>query len=49
MEARLAALRSQYRGNAEATTVIESTAGQIDLYRRFSHCYGYVFYVLRKI
>ena len=48
MEARLSVLRSQYRGDAKALAVIESTAEQINLYRRFSGCYGYVFYVLRK-
>jgi hypothetical protein len=49
MEARLAVLRPQYRDDAEALAVIDSSAEQIDLYRRFSCCYGYVFYVLRKI
>jgi SAM-dependent methyltransferase len=49
MEARLAVLRPQYRDDAEALAVIDSSAEQIDLYRRFSRCYGYVFYVLRKI
>jgi SAM-dependent methyltransferase len=48
MEARLAALRIEHRADSAALAVIESTAEQIHLYRRFSHSYGYVFYILRK-
>jgi ubiquinone/menaquinone biosynthesis C-methylase UbiE len=47
MDTRLRTLRDQYRGDDEAIAVIESSAEQIDLYRRFPGYYGYVFYVLR--
>jgi ubiquinone/menaquinone biosynthesis C-methylase UbiE len=47
MEQRLAALRLQHRDDDQALAVIESSQTQITLYRRFAHCYGYVFYVLR--
>jgi SAM-dependent methyltransferase len=47
METRLQTLREEYVGDDEALAVIESSGQQIDLYRRFAWCYGYVFYVLR--
>lgn len=49
LEARLRALRcGQYAGNALAQAILDSTQQQIDLYREYSDCYGYVFYVLKK-
>jgi SAM-dependent methyltransferase len=47
MEARLIALREECAGDDEAIAVIEASREQIDLYRRFSPSYGYVFYILR--
>jgi SAM-dependent methyltransferase len=47
MEQRLAALRKKYRDDNEAMTAIENSQAEIELYRRFSRYYGYVFYVLR--
>jgi SAM-dependent methyltransferase len=48
LEGRLRGLRTQYGGDTEALSAIDSTQEQIDLYRRFADCYGYVFYVLRR-
>ncbi len=48
LERRLAHLRPQYASNPEALEAIASTQEQIDLYRRFSAFYGYVFYVLQR-
>jgi ubiquinone/menaquinone biosynthesis C-methylase UbiE len=48
MEARLSALRARYSNDAEALATIESSQSQIDLYRRFTPYYGYVFYVLQR-
>ena len=45
--ASLAQLNDEYRGDDLALEVIASSHEQIPLYRRFSECYGYVFYVLR--
>jgi SAM-dependent methyltransferase len=47
LEARLASLRDRYLGSVEALSAIEGSQQEIDLYRRFGACYGYVFYVLR--
>jgi hypothetical protein len=45
---RLTSLRAQHRGDRDAIAMIERTQAQIDLYRRHSSCYGYVFYVLQR-
>ena len=47
LERRLAMLGQQHRDDAEALAVIERSGEQIAVYRRFAHCYGYVFYILR--
>jgi SAM-dependent methyltransferase len=47
LESRLSDLRTRFGGDSEALGVIDETQEQIDLYRRFADCYGYVFYVLR--
>jgi SAM-dependent methyltransferase len=48
MERRLAGLRDEYgEEDGEALAVIDASHEQIDVYRRFSRYYGYVFYVLR--
>jgi ubiquinone/menaquinone biosynthesis C-methylase UbiE len=49
MERRLSALRARYRDDEGTLAVIEGSQAQIDLYRRFARCYGYVFYVLRTL
>jgi ubiquinone/menaquinone biosynthesis C-methylase UbiE len=48
MEKRLARLEEQHGRDRDAIALLESTQEQIDLYRRFADCYGYVFYILRK-
>ena len=47
MEARIIALREECAGDDEAMAVITAAGEEIDLYRRFSASYGYVFYILR--
>jgi hypothetical protein len=47
MEQRLSMLCAQYQNGEQALAAIEHSRTEIDLYRRFAHCYGYVFYVLR--
>jgi ubiquinone/menaquinone biosynthesis C-methylase UbiE len=49
MEQRLSMLRAQYENDEQAVAVIEHSRTEIDLYRRFATCYGYVFYVLRAL
>ncbi|HSQ27061.1 MAG TPA: class I SAM-dependent methyltransferase, partial [Anaerolineales bacterium] len=45
MAARIEALRDQHRGNIEAQQLLDMEQAEIDLYRRFSAWYGYVFYL----
>ncbi len=45
MENRLKMLRERYKENPENLKYIEDTQRQIDIYRKFSDSYGYVFYV----
>jgi ubiquinone/menaquinone biosynthesis C-methylase UbiE len=47
-EENLRRLREKYKDNPEAIVRIDSTQEEIDLYREYSDCYGYVFYVLQK-
>lgn len=47
LEARLPALRERYRADAEALAVVESTAQEIDLRRRYASSYDYHFFVAR--
>jgi ubiquinone/menaquinone biosynthesis C-methylase UbiE len=49
MEQRLSMLRAQYQNDEQALAVIEHGRTEIDLYRHFGNCYGYVFYVLRAL
>lgn len=45
IEARLPELREKFHGNAEALGCIDATQKEIDMYRKYSDWYGYVFYV----
>jgi len=47
LEARLAALEDRHAGNPEAMEVLTVERREIELYRRYSDFYGYVFYVAR--
>jgi ubiquinone/menaquinone biosynthesis C-methylase UbiE len=48
LEKQLAVFREKYESKKEAIDLIESLQLEIDLYRRYSDYYGYVFFVMRK-
>jgi ubiquinone/menaquinone biosynthesis C-methylase UbiE len=48
LEKRIATLTEQYRDNDEALAFLDISQREIDLYRKFSEWYGYVFYVMQK-
>jgi SAM-dependent methyltransferase len=45
LEARLRALRTRHAGDPGALEVLDEEQREIDLYRRYSEFYGYVFYI----
>lgn len=47
MKARLESLREKYAGNSEALAVIEEERLEIEMYRKYSQWYGYVFYIMQ--
>jgi SAM-dependent methyltransferase len=47
IEKRLATLREKYRANIEAMGVLALEQKEIDLYRKYSNYFGYVFYLMR--
>lgn len=47
IERKLDPLRIKYRDDKEALETIAATQAEIDIFRRFSDYYGYVFYVAR--
>lgn len=47
LEARLPALREKYRDDPEALGVVQMTADEIEMRRRFAASYGYAFFVAR--
>lgn len=49
VEHRLATLRRQYRDDAEALAVLDDEQHEIDLYRKYSEQYGYVFYIMTRV
>jgi ubiquinone/menaquinone biosynthesis C-methylase UbiE len=48
LEERIAIFREKYKGNQEALNMLQEFQTEIDLYRKYSDYYGYVFYLLRK-
>lgn len=48
LEKRLVELRSKYKDDGAALSIIEGTQQEIDLYRDYSDYYGYVFYIMRQ-
>ena len=48
MAARIAALRQQYQGNDAAQRLLDGEQAEIELYRRRSDWYGYVFYFMAR-
>lgn len=48
LERRLADLRKKYQGNQEANAILDEQQLEIELYKNYSQCYGYVFYIMQK-
>jgi SAM-dependent methyltransferase len=48
LELRLASLHDRYQVDADAHNQLDQVARQIDLYRKCSDSYGYVFYVMQS-
>lgn len=48
VEKRLDELSEKYKDDAEALSIFEGERQEIDLYRRYSDCYGYEFFILKK-
>jgi SAM-dependent methyltransferase len=48
IETRLATLRERHHEDPIALEVIDDAQVEIDMYRRFSHAYGYEFFVCRR-
>lgn len=49
LEARIAWLRDKYRDDREAQRQLDETQFEIELYRKYSDWYGYVFYVMQIV
>jgi ubiquinone/menaquinone biosynthesis C-methylase UbiE len=47
IEEKLTVLREKYRSNAKAMAVLEEEQKEIDLFKSYSACYGYVFYLMQ--
>jgi SAM-dependent methyltransferase len=45
---RVARLKETYRGDAEALGILDQETLEIDLYRKYSSYYGYVFFVMKR-
>jgi SAM-dependent methyltransferase len=45
---RIAALRSRHTGDTAAAAQLDETGRQIELFRKYSNCYGYVFYIMQS-
>lgn len=48
VEQRIAALRLQHAGDAEAEVILDQLAQEPEMHRRFGHHYTYEFFVARK-
>ncbi len=49
MQERIAALKDKYGGNRETIEVLDAMGTEIDMYRKYSRYYGYVFYIMQSI
>ncbi|MEW6211383.1 MAG: SAM-dependent methyltransferase, partial [Acidobacteriota bacterium] len=49
IERKLEAMREKYKDDPEALLAIEAEQTEIDIYRKYSDFYGYVFYVMRSV
>lgn len=47
IEAKLPALKSKYRGDTEALSILACEELEIEMFRKYSEYYGYVFYILQ--
>ena len=45
---RIKVLRQRYQGDREAMRLLDETELEMDIFRRYSTWYGYVFYVMQK-
>jgi hypothetical protein len=48
LENRIAELEVKYKDNPEALEILNHEAAEIDLYRRYSGYYGYIFFIAEK-
>lgn len=48
LQERIDRLRVRYTADADAIHELNRTAAQIELYRKYSDWYGYVFYAMRR-
>ncbi len=46
---RINKLRKKYKDNKEANDIMDSTQREIEMYKRYSDYYGYVFYIMKKV
>lgn len=46
---RISMLRKKYLNNKEANDRMDNTLKEIEMYKRYSDYYGYVFYIMKKI
>ncbi|MEA5512821.1 hypothetical protein [Nodularia sp. UHCC 0506] len=49
LEEKLQGLRKRYQDDTEALEVINMEQSEIDLYRKYSEYYSYVFYIVQKL
>ncbi|NGQ96582.1 methyltransferase domain-containing protein [Brevibacillus sp. SYP-B805] len=47
LEKRVAVLREKYADHPDALAQLAETQAEIDLYRKYADCYGYVFYLMQ--
>jgi len=48
LQKRINLLRHKYAENPEALAVLDASKEEIDMYRKYSLCYGYVFYMMQS-
>jgi len=48
MGKQIQALKIKYKEHPEAENVLHEQQSEIDLYKKYSHSYGYVFYIMKK-
>lgn len=48
IEKRLSVLHAQYEGEIEAHKILDDARDEIEMFRKFSEWYGYVFYVMQS-